>query len=158
MSGADLAIVTFIGVTDPYNMGPSPEPEDIPQPSAENHEQARNLRMPSINEATHDTPSPWSPAAKAPSDAAPGLDALSAAAAASHTPGLNTPGREEVARSPSAPSMAHTNNLNFILNHPRSSQSSPIDPALVASGLQPIIHEHEEAFLMRHFSETTGHW
>lgn len=133
-------------------MGPSPEPEEVTQESIENSEPSQTMRIPSVNNVAHESQFPWSSSLRPPNDAAPGLDALSAAAAASHT------GREEITRSPSAQSIPATNTLNFILNHPRSSQSSPIDPALVASSFQPIISNHEEAFLIRHFSETTGHW
>lgn len=95
-------------------------------------------------------------------DEAPGLEALSAAAAGNFHYIRQT---SVPAQSPVSPHS--TNNLNFILNPtgPDGTVASPpIDPALTTSprSIPEIDHfpviDHEVAFLLRHFGETTGQW
>ncbi|KAJ8065820.1 hypothetical protein OCU04_006483 [Sclerotinia nivalis] len=145
--------VTFFNVIDPYNMEASPEPE-----------QPADSTLPTIG--TVDTTSDG--AYNYPSfEKAPGLEALSTAATTNieymrqlsvpvQSPrGINTPQHS-------------VNNLDFILNPtgPEGRLSSPIvDPSLRSLSKTNTfindvdsVREHEVAFLLRHFGETTGQW
>ncbi|KAK6585410.1 hypothetical protein PZA11_002137 [Diplocarpon coronariae] len=140
--------VTFVNITDPYNMEPSPEPE-IRQPSA-------STVSPQVEDRQQEA------YFNVCSDQAPGLEALSTAAASGFQ--YIRPLRVD-AQAPHHQS----NNLNFILNpaRPESSLgfSSPaIDPVLMVSPRTqvpdgpPPVDEHEVAFLLRHFGEVAGQW
>ncbi|TAQ88664.1 hypothetical protein B7494_g3036 [Chlorociboria aeruginascens] len=158
--------VTFLNITDPFNMETTPEPE-YRSPSAP----LNNNRL-----------GPSQAHSYFPFDEAPGLDALSTAATTNYdyipVPS-QSPGEGNVSQ--------QSSNLNFILNPARPevsigertvrrickfsvsdsaspTASPPIDPSLTSSTRYPLnderrpVEEHEVAFLLRHFGETTGQW
>ncbi|KAG9239310.1 hypothetical protein BJ875DRAFT_221903 [Amylocarpus encephaloides] len=142
--------VTFLNIVDPFNMEPTPEPG------------LQNTATPVVVPRMSERPA--NPYYNVNFDEAPGLEALSAAATGS----LQYLRPLPVAEQPPAHS---SNNLNFILNpagpeRPNSVVSSPpIDPSIVPSNpTSPptleatAVDEHEVAFLLRHFGETTGQW
>lgn len=145
--------ITFHNIIDPFNMEPTPEPEfqHVQSPVAPMvvpiQERPQNSYFPGNLEG------------------ASGLEALSVAATSNLQYLRPLPPPPEQQPSPHA-----SNNLNFILNPTgpdrSSSVSSPqIDPNLTNSYSIPPPHsestaivDHEEAFLLRHFGETTGQW
>jgi hypothetical protein len=138
--------VTFLNITDPFNMEPTPEPEYRAASSPIIVAQPEDRH---VNSFLH-----------LPYDEAPGLETLSAAATS------NFEYLQPLSANMSPPS---SNNLNFILNPagPESSLeiSPPIDPALTSlsktqhggESSRPVV-QHEIAFLLRHFSEVAGQW
>ncbi|KAL3425207.1 zn 2cys6 transcription factor [Phlyctema vagabunda] len=144
--------VTFLNITDPYNMDATPEPE---------------YRVASTpNTAPQVEGSPGDNYFRVPYDEAPGLEALSAAAINDFQylrPGSVTSQTPQESNA----SPYSSNNLNFILNPPgpegAMSTTPQIDPALTIP--KPLsrreslaVSDHEVAFLMRHFSEMCGQW
>ncbi|KAL2074628.1 hypothetical protein VTL71DRAFT_8406 [Oculimacula yallundae] len=138
--------VTFLNVTDPYNMEPTPEPDQSPVPGL----------SPAVGER------PPASIFNMSYDEAPGLDALSTAATSTFQ--YMRPSSGDPHTSPH-----QSNKLNFILNPTRPESSlgfgSPaIDPLLTRSSMvhisddPPPVDEHEVAFLLRHFGETAGQW
>ncbi|KAK0110466.1 hypothetical protein ONS96_002077 [Cadophora gregata f. sp. sojae] len=137
--------VTFLNITDPYNMEPTPEPD---RPGSV------TVISPRAEEKASET------FFSIPYDQAPGLEALSAAATSTF---------QYIQPSPEYPQTSphQSNKLNFILNPTRPESSlgyaSPaIDPHLIGSSQvpdeTPPVDEHEVAFLLRHFGETAGQW
>ncbi|RDW71056.1 hypothetical protein BP6252_07619 [Coleophoma cylindrospora] len=150
--------VTFLNITDPYNMDATPEPEN------------RADSSPSAPSGALQTEERQDPNYfRAPYDQAPGLEALSAAAI-SDFQFLRPASGASHSQTPqdSTTSPYSSNNLNFILNPTgpeRAQTSPPIDPSL-SSTPRPRsardsgshVTDHEVAFLMRHFSEMCGQW
>lgn len=136
--------VTFYNVTDPYNTEATPEP---------NYEASSTpIIVPQMEERPENY-------FHIPLSQASGLEALSAAATASYQ--YIRPVEASPGETPHS-----SNNLNFILNPaaPEGSIGMPspaIDPTLGSPLPLPeesAINEHEVAFLLRHFGETTGQW
>ncbi|KAH7409423.1 hypothetical protein BKA64DRAFT_397131 [Cadophora sp. MPI-SDFR-AT-0126] len=137
--------VTFLNITDPYNMEPTPEPDRsgsviVTSPPAEERPSETFFNI--------------------PYDQAPGLEALSAAA-------TSTFQYIEPSTGDAQTSLHQSNKLNFILNPTRPESSlgyntPAIDPHLIGSPKlpedPPPVDEHEVAFLLRHFGETAGQW
>ncbi|ESZ93520.1 hypothetical protein SBOR_6101 [Sclerotinia borealis F-4128] len=145
--------IIFVHVTDPYNMEVTPEPEQLTDSTL-----PTTSTMDETGDAAYNHPS---------FEKVPGLEALSTAATtnmeylrqlsvpAQSPRGINTPQHS-------------VNNLDFILNPtgPEDRLSSPlINPSLrsisrtntLISDVDSV-REHEVAFLLRHFGETTGQW
>ncbi|KIM95124.1 hypothetical protein OIDMADRAFT_45534 [Oidiodendron maius Zn] len=127
--------VTFLNITDPFNMEATPEPDSL--------DTSRTRDMPGF-EGREGENFP-----QIPFDDAPGLEALSAAATSNY--GYIRP-LSTTAHAPGSTIIAHpsSNNLNFILN-------PAVPEGVIGIAAKPII-EHEIAFLLRHFSETAGQW
>ncbi|KAG4027485.1 hypothetical protein MFRU_029g00090 [Monilinia fructicola] len=145
--------VTFFNVTDPYNMETTPEPEQ-PIDSA----LPTTTTMDGASDGAFNHPS---------FEKAPGLEALSTAATTNleYMRQLSVP--VQSSRGINTPQYS-VNNLDFILN-PTGSEgrlSSPlVDPSLRSLSRTnnfisdvDCVREHEVAFLLRHFGETTGQW
>ncbi|KAE9379587.1 hypothetical protein N431DRAFT_159847 [Stipitochalara longipes BDJ] len=143
--------VTFFNITDPFNM------EDTPEPEAEHGPDSIPIIVPQIEERSAEG------YFGVPFDQASGLEALSEAATSNlqyirpvsvpvHTPG-------DLNASPHS-----SNNINFLLNPTEAEGSigSPaFDPAPMLSSSTSIpnpVDDHEIAYLLRHFGETTGQW
>jgi hypothetical protein len=112
--------VTFHNITDPYNMEPTPEPE--------NQTMSNPIVVPRLEER------PAENFFHIPYDDAPGLEALSAAATSNFeyirplSATVQSPGETNV-------SQHSSNNLNFILNPQESSIVSTCRASSVSSGL-----------------------
>ena len=167
--------MTFFNITDPFNMEASPEPE------AEHRPESTPVIVPQIEERSAEN------FFTVPFDQASGLEALSEAATSTfqYIRTVSVPGHSPGDMNASPHS---SNNLNFILNptdvdgsigkpenqHVRdggarradflwSGMPSPaIDPTLIPSSTSPTdpkpVDDHEIAYLLRHFGETTGQW
>lgn len=143
--------IAFHNIVDPFNMEPTPEPEFQP------------MQSPVATMAVQMQERPQNSYFPATFEGAPGLEALSVAATSNLQYLRPLPPPPEQQPSPHA-----SNNLNFILNptgpdRSSSVSSSQIDPSLTNSLPPPTpestaIIDHEEAFLLRHFGETTGQW
>jgi hypothetical protein len=150
----NTSAVTFLNITDPFNMEATPEPEyqatSIP------------ILVPQVEERSADIYYGMS------FDQAPGLEALSTAATSGfqyiRPLSVSAQSHGDAQASPHS-----SNNLNFILNPAGPDgptgvvASPPIDPNLLASSARgaaeaPPVADHEIAFLLRHFGETTGQW
>jgi hypothetical protein len=167
--------VTFFNITDPFNMEASPEPD------AEHRPEPTPVLVPQIEERSAET------FFTVPFDQASGLEALSEAATSTfqYIRPVSVPGHSPGDMNASPHS---SNNLNFILNptdvdgsigkpenqHVRDGgarradflwtgmPSPAIDPTLIPSSTSPTdpkpVDDHEIAYLLRHFGETTGQW
>lgn len=144
--------VTFLNITDPYNMEPSPEPEY--------RTTSTPIIVPQLEERSAES------YFHMPFDQAPGLEALSTAATTNfhyiRPLSVPVPSPGDTHASPHS-----SNNLNFILNPtrpetPHGVLTPAIDPALIGpperSSQPSPVSEHEVAFLLRHFGETAGQW
>ncbi|ATZ52245.1 hypothetical protein BCIN_08g00170 [Botrytis cinerea B05.10] len=145
--------ITFFNVIDPYNMETSPEPEQSTE---------------SILPTATTIDDPVDGVSTYPQfEEAPGLEALSTAATTNmeYMPQLSV--HTQSPRSFNTPQHS-ANNLDFILNptRPEAHQSSPlVDHSLRSLSRTSTfisdadsVREHEVAFLLRHFGETTGQW
>lgn len=166
--------VTFINIVDPYNIEPSPEPTNF-EATAETHASVEHGEIIPKGGA-------WQYESMISSESpVSGLDALSAAARGHYyQPRHSRDSRSSLAQDSSSVDtpmfLSGSQDLRFILNSDEPAMNlesseqrsitacSPIDPELTRTGTSDtapvtgLVAEREMAFLLRRFSETTGHW